>query len=1075
MTNKTNKYQYTRTIVFGGKLRSGSIGQVSKISFDEVKELLKELFANLQNLQDSYEKFVFFENDEGEKRVSKFVELKKQFLREYASEYLYKGKNVNNKNFTADKIERSLKLFSQKNEILKEFINNLEKILNRFDHPAGVAQGDAMRKSSIAIYIKSLNKKDAFPFFELLSNMGKNTKNGNYENDFRISVELTKRTLDKLLPVTAKSNYGIEIARASLNYFTVDKNAHKYHKKSFDEILSEARSMLYDDKRSPREWFRNYQLVRQSGLEEYLNDKGLSKISLEGLYQEMKTYKAKEKQKLNELVDKYLSQGEGGKDLFIQEASTLKLFNNNIATLRKFFDRKREIHELNKEYQKTNNYKLKNKLSNLRKATGNFFRDKRYGFNIYVSFCNDLYKDIAIIRGKEKAKIVQLLLEQEEARLLKYWALFYEEDGKGKGVVLIPKEKRQKARAFLRQKTANPGDKYALSELQSLTAKAIRKRIQQDFPEKTVQLYNSEYEQKRIQLFKDALVGTGEFSGINYEIPDEIEDYINEIIKKNYSTFEQFREDLEKVFYVSKKYAFDSADNIKEFADKFNGIFITISGYDFERSITGDKKEFTKVWEKYWSNENKSNNYPLRINPEIRIFVRPKQKDKHPESRFSRDTIHLHFSITDNAASKEFIPPLIHEKEVEKYIDKFNIEIIDPYIADLDRKNKLWYYGIDRGNQELATLGIVRWTQEQYKVMVGENEVSYNKPDFAKIDVYVPKDLFASKAIYTSKKAEKEGKKKEVIFYKNPSLFLKTDEDFDKYTIKKQVSFIDLTTAKLINGRIVLYGDISSYLKLKQLNASRKMFTNKTRIKEGAEVILEKSNIFVLPNKDSERQQYTYLCYVLPQTWLHDIGKENLAKLQEILQSNLVKLWSEHQSKTIQEVSMDNINALRNTITANIVGIIKYLFNKYPGVINMENLMADTGGVHSDKNPENIERQLEWGLYRSFQKLGLVPPRIRSKIFLQKNMKEKRFGVMHFVPTKETSARCPRCLTKAEVAKREADKWGEHAFECTNANCGFSTKDVTCRFEFVPVKNSDDVAACNIANPKFAAIIQDQK
>ncbi len=1063
----TNKYQYTRTIALGADLQAGNFGKIKKLSFEEIKDLLNDLLSKLQVLQISYDKYIFFENDKGEKRVTKFVELKKPFLREYASGYLYTGENTNIKNVTADRVEKYSHLFSQKAESLSDMVAELEYMLDMFDESLGVAQGDAVRKSSVGKYIKSLVKQDALPFFEVLSQMGKNTKRGDTEDDYRIAVEDTKRVLSKLLPVTASSGSGIEIARASLNYFTVDKNAVKFSQKSIDDLLTEARDELYNNKKPLGVWINNNQLVQNAGLKDYLDNKGLSKFSLEELYQETKTYKAKAKANLNELVSKYVAQGEGARGLFVQKALQIPLFSNE-GVLKKFFDRKLEIDELDKKYQKTNDYRLKKELDNLHRNTGNFFRikNKKKAFGTYVSYCNDLYKPVATKRGRVKAKLVQLSLEQEEARLLKYWALFYEKDGKGKGIILVPKEKRREARAFLKQKIAGSDAEYVVSEVVSLTARAIRKRIQQDFPRKTPDLYDERNEQKRIKIFKDALSGVGEFEQIAYEVPQEIKEHIEEIVNKKHLSLEEFREDLEKVFYVLRGYAFESEDDVRAFANKFDGVFVTIAGYDFERDISGEEKEFTKLWRQYWSDTNRRDNYSLRINPELRIFVRPKQEGHHKESRYSKDTVHLHFSITDNAGTKEFIPPLVHEKEVEEYIDKFNKDVVDPWVDDLDNKNELWYYGIDRGNQELATLGLIKWSKDEYYEAIVNNKVQkHKKPNFAKIEVYIPKNLFATKEIYTSKKAESEGEKKEIVFYKNSSLFLKTEGDFEKYTTKTQMSFIDLTTAKLINGKIVLFGDVASYLKLRLLNVSRKLFSERLKIKAGAEIeFLNEKNMFALKNKDGERFSYTYLCFTFPKVWAQDIGDENLQNLHRLLNQELEKLWTDHKSKTLQETSIDKINALRNTITANIVGIVKHLFQEYPGVINMENLAKSS---HADKNPENIERQLEWGLYKAFQQFGLVPPRIRSKLFLQKNMKEKRFGVIHFVPKEDTSSNCPRCFVKAESEKRKADKWGEHAFECTNPSCGFSTKDESTRLEFEPVKSSDDVAACNIANPDF--------
>jgi len=175
------------------------------------------------------------------------------------------------------------------------------------------------------------------------------------------------------------------------------------------------------------------------------------------------------------------------------------------------------------------------------------------------------------------------------------------------------------------------------------------------------------------------------------------------------------------------------------------------------------------------------------------------------------------------------------------------------------------------------------------------------------------------------------------------------------------------------------------------------------------------------------------------------------------------------EDATAQVITIEQINNLRDAITANMVGVIAHLHKKYPGVINLENLLS-TKEIrdHFVSNNENIARRLEWALYRKFQKEGLVPPRLKNTIFLREDMRENRLGIVHFIKTENTSGQCPYCGVNTPMSERQNDKFGgEHFYKCRrNQNCGFSTKD-NRRPPLEKICDSDDVAAYNIAKTKF--------
>jgi len=164
----------------------------------------------------------------------------------------------------------------------------------------------------------------------------------------------------------------------------------------------------------------------------------------------------------------------------------------------------------------------------------------------------------------------------------------------------------------------------------------------------------------------------------------------------------------------------------------------------------------------------------------------------------------------------------------------------------------------------------------------------------------------------------------------------------------------------------------------------------------------EKGRRFQIKSKTTERNEYQYIIFYLPK----DEKIMPRDEMKEYLQNYLNNLRNGNLAK--ENISIEKINHLRDAITANMVGIIAYLFlfKKYQGIINLENLIE----THFSQNNENIERRLEWSLYKKFQKFGLVPPQLRQTVFLRKeNNQLNQIGIIHFVSKKNTSACCPRC------------------------------------------------------------------
>lgn len=98
---------------------------------------------------------------------------------------------------------------------------------------------------------------------------------------------------------------------------------------------------------------------------------------------------------------------------------------------------------------------------------------------------------------------------------------------------------------------------------------------------------------------------------------------------------------------------------------------------------------------------------------------------------------------------------------------------------------------------------------------------------------------------------------------------------------------------------------------------------------------------------------------------------EHIKPYQEI--RDCLFAYFSNQQKNEARVE-DQINQTRRSLVGNMTGVIYNLYQKYPGIISIEDLKQTKVESDRKKFEGNIERPLEWALYRKFQSEGLVPP-----------------------------------------------------------------------------------------------------
>jgi hypothetical protein len=1151
-------YQFTKSIGF--QIKNSSL-QTLLPDFSEKKgqEIFQECSRQFEILIENFENVVFYENSEGEKKRKKRLEIKYQWLKKHAKNEFYENnlhiKTKLKKQKDGRQKEERVKEFTLEDafflqEVFENWIAKSREIQEKIKEIVSQPENNQKRESDLALLLKTLFGTDYFFFVRDFVQYAKDKDSDKALRELEISVRNFQPLLEESLFLLSPNQItGMEVARASFNYYTIEKSSKLIEGKTTEKLIKEKE----EEKEKPyRKFLLDRAFLQKIGFEKYLEDwegkngekysaKTAQELSFQELYSALKDFRAKQKSAFNEAMyqekwkeaeiekaeEKIESKGKADlskieknktlsfEDFFAQagvERKVIKqkspqemeqeqkkqlkqfiarkfpLFDAPEDTLWKFAKLTQEIQKLGEEKnhaKQMRNFErveqISEELRKKRKERGEYFKDWRFS-QYYKKYCNDIYKELAMDFGKLKAEIRGLEHEKIEARLLNYWSMILKEENEN-FLVLIPKEKRRNAKDFLDAKSNGKGEK-TICVFNSLTLRALEKMIRKNYPKEISKDAGNipfETDIQKIECYKNAL--SGKLQKLDLDLSG-FEDKIPEIINKKYETEEDFRIDFEKISYVVQKKSVSEQD-LEKIKTDFGAIVSKISCFDLERKITGEKREHTTFWENFWKPENEKDDFPLRLNPEMRIFWRKalkQENSKKQKNRFSKEHFRVAFTITQNAAQKELNTTFADEKDLKVKIEKFNEEVIRDFVQKHEAKESLWYFGIDRGNQELATLGVMKWSKEEYEATLADGKPKkFPKPEFPEIEVWEMKNPKETKEI------EIDSQKTKIIvkISDNPSYFMKDKAEMEKYFSKKTVAFIDLTTAKLIKGKIVLDGDTKTYLNLKKVNAKRKLFDVFSKIDERANVeFFEKIEIlswdkkekcwknkefrevFVIKMEEGKKPNYQVLCYFL-------LKQERIfskSEMQQILQKYLDAL---RKDPTFQENTIEQINHLRDAITANMVGIIAFLHEKYPAIINLENLHKDSDiQRHFSSNNENIARRLEWALYRKFQKIGLVPPNLKQTIFLKEGSQNSlnHFGIIHFVKTEKTSGNCPFCEVNVPGPQRNKDKFEEHAYICRNNKeyCGFTTKNPKTPLE--KINDSDSVAAYNIAKDHEADV-----
>ena len=1144
--NNIGEYSYTKAVRFDLKESKGSLEKVQSEGTTDIKKLCIDGVKHLSGLKNflyskSKEKDEFKKDENGNLIFDKNISVKKEWLKLYFKNDFYKKSKQ--KDFSISQIDYVSEGFKK---WFDEFETNLKETEELYKNNS--------RRSEIGFYISKLSSNQSLgflrSFIENVNHKDNQTKADKLRDEIEKFENLVTGAREEYLP---SQSMGLCIAKGSMNYYTVNKKSKKYYEDELKNLEEEKKkvSAEYDKNKGvfyvyvfnkkirkiekkdfklreeEKYWFEDYPEIKNSDGEKV-------EFNLEETYALMKEFKANMKSRFYEMVNK----GETSEEI----RKKFHLFDNECLE-----EVIRLSNKIKNYLNKQNISEIRKKISKIKIERGHYFirrRKQDLHFKNYFNFCEN-FKEIARKRGRLKAQIKGVERERIESQNNKYWVLLLKEK-QGKFLLLVPKEKMKEVKECLNKLPHEAESDNVVYVMESLTKRALHKLCfaeESTFAEEMLteekELYDELQNVKKAtndekQLSKNRWKNLGEKLKDDLMLP-----FLKNVLKSDYAKnkLDLTHFDLTKVFETENLNDFESElesacyklreipiskEKTDELTDVHSVIKCEIDSYDLEERNKNTyqtpeseyKRHTREIWNKFWKEKD-----DVRLNPEIKIHFKKKDTElekylrnrdfdlsriKHRNLK-DKHTLTMSFSL--NAGKK--YPDLAFAKteDLLKEINKFN--------SEFNKRNwkNFYKYGVDRGNIQFATLCIAKFNEnELYEVKVNGETKKIPKPTFPEgeedIKCYELKEKYYDKKLKSDLENLPHDKRKEKRVIANVSYFIDKVENKEWFE-EKNCTCIDLTTAKVIKNKIILNGDVLTFLKLKKEAAKKLIFENYN----------QNSELNTFENGTKKKRMKIQMddkeIYYFDKKFEGLLIKDNLKYTPENILEDLQKYLDQLKTTGNSEhkPSVEKINHLRDSIVANMVGVIALLQKEYPGFVILEDLDETTVNEHFQDLYINVSRRLEFGLFNKFQTLGLVPPHIKNLIKIREDRRNKRekekeeevkeemeiknmdenelskskrdrlenktksrmkdyseqFGSIIFVNERGTSSGCPYCEKEINYDKDRKDflKFEEKRFVCgehKDNECEFDTSDIKEKYDFLKeIDDPDKVAAYNVA------------
>lgn len=703
--------------------------------------------------------------------------------------------------------------------------------------------------------------------------------------------------------------------------------------------------------------------------------------------------------------------------------------------------------------------------------TRGFIKNK---FNKYYSITND-YKIIACKLGRMYASMRDQITDAAGLNRISHFAYIVEDNNADKYLLLkdIADEK------FEPNFCPNGYKTYYIN---TLTTAEIAKKLSEKH--KMSERKRNNYDPKpteeekyeiAIREWKDAATQAAYNWHLNLE-NKELEEIKKEIDRKCYR--------LE-----SKNI---SKDELSILVNRQNCLLLPIINQDLAKEVKSDSNQFTKDWNALFEKNSK-----WHFSPQIRISYRKPTPDypmdRTGDKRYSRFQINGHFLcnyIPDNdyISSREQIENYRDDSKQKEAVENFNNLVTE------SRNDKFYVFGIDRGQNELATLCVID----------NNGKIQGN------FDIYTRK--FNSE---TKQWEHTFVEKRHILDLSN--LRVETTIVIDGKPEKKQV-LVDQSTVKVKDKNTNQYVyQTKAQVKMQQSAYIRKM---QYKMQTEPEVVInwykennteEKIVDNLVDKENGEKGLVSFYGAAIVET------KYVLAPIAEKIKEMLDNFCKLKQQKEKGEnvkaqlddlIELEQVANIKTGVVANMVGVIAFLLKQfdYNVYISLEDLSkinkveksgttdAEIKYSKNEGRREISERYAGLGLYNFFETQLLrklfkmqqendckpLVPAFRA----QKNYDNivdsvgkinNQFGCVYFVNADSTSKTCPVCgacnnkkfepdMNKYPNAHKDEnnnwvfrDKGNGDRIHCYC--CGFDTANEYTENPLQYIKSGDDNAA----------------
>lgn len=871
-------YKLTKAIRFklesndNNNLIQQKVGEVKNISFE-----LTSFVVQLGDFKSKLKKYLFFKAKSGDEISKSALSIKTEWLKQYAKQLFHDSEAVRDK--SKRKQTKAIADFRGLTWEIEDRFDELEATYQALTNDADVKLNERARNAQTGLLLKKLVNKNGLSYFV---DLVENTVDKKEEDNLSVQLKQQGKALQqellagiqKCLP---EQSAGLPIAKASFNYYTINKKPVDYAQKIKEQ---KAKLKITDWERQVFER-TNFSKTIKSNIQLNITD-------LDALRQKLKNIKAHQKAAFNELMTQDISYQD------LKANNELYLFNT--ISEQEFNSYKKHTNEIEKKAtllnQSTNDNekrRLRSDLQKLKKERGSLINaaDKRNqnSFKTYKDFAN-LYRNIALKQGRISSTIKGIEKEEIESQLLNYWATVFEQNNQHQ-LVLVPKAKAQNAYGLI--SNYQKGSSTASTKLywfESFTLRSLRKlcfghleagsntfneNIQSvlrkhSYSEIDHRGYNKQVRiegefsfkgdtQKIINFYKDVL--TSDYAQRVLKLPQQ--QIQSEIINQDFVSLDEFQIALEKICY--KRYTVVDTTVLEQLIKDYHAQVFNITSYDLQKVEQGNLKSHTHIWKEFWSGNNEQNNFDIRINPEITILWRAAKEsrvakygkgsklyNKQKKNRYLHPQFTLVTTLSEHSNSPTKELSFMTDDEFSHSVEEFNNKF--------KKEDFKFALGLDNGETELATLGI-------YLPIFNQNSHQESIQEIKKTNEYGFKVLSITDLAHSE--ADKSGKDRKII--QNPSYFLSQEQytrTFGKTEVEFQEMFarlfkeetlltLDLTTAKVIGGYIITNGDVPTFYNLCIRHAQRLIWEmNDHADKKTAKKIVIKTNAELTENEKAK-------------------------------------------------------------------------------------------------------------------------------------------------------------------------------------------------------------------------------